>query len=198
MVENDPGHLGRLLQLILGVAINCDSKTDHIQALLTMEQDVQRVVMMAIQVLEEIWHMKLSFVKICRSWQEKEENQVLLFQLLRMMLLLLSWWRYCNNLDKQAFVWTGFRTLPEGYLIPQYYLPFKGHGEHKEWKGAACPKMPRLGNAAKPYEGGEVQLIRCILRPIPLQDFPRISFWGLIIGFPLKIQIMCYKPQFAP
>ena len=54
VVENDPGHLGRLLQLILGVAINCDSKTDHIQALLTMEQDVQRVVMMAIQVLEEI------------------------------------------------------------------------------------------------------------------------------------------------
>ena len=52
LVENDPGHLGRLLQLILGVAINCDSKTDHIQALLTMEQDVQRVVMMAIQVLE--------------------------------------------------------------------------------------------------------------------------------------------------
>ena len=52
VVENDPGHLGRLLQLILGVAINCDSKTDHIQALLTMEQDVQRVVMMAIQVLE--------------------------------------------------------------------------------------------------------------------------------------------------
>ena len=54
VVENDPGHLGRLLQLILGVAITCDSKTDHIQALLTMEQDVQRVVMMAIQVLEEI------------------------------------------------------------------------------------------------------------------------------------------------
>ena len=53
MVENDPGHLGRLLQLILGVAINCDSKTDHIQALLTMEQDVQRVVMMAIQVREQ-------------------------------------------------------------------------------------------------------------------------------------------------
>merc|ERR1719233_1991694 len=51
VVENDPGHLGRLLQLILGVAINCDSKTDHIQALLTMEQDVQRVVMMAIQEL---------------------------------------------------------------------------------------------------------------------------------------------------
>jgi len=51
VVDNDPGHLGRLLQLILGVAINCDTKTDHIQALLTMEQDVQRVVMMAIQEL---------------------------------------------------------------------------------------------------------------------------------------------------
>ena len=51
VVDNHPGHLGRLLQLILGVAINCDTKTDHIQALLTMEQDVQRVVMMAIQEL---------------------------------------------------------------------------------------------------------------------------------------------------
>ena len=62
--------------------------------------------------------------------------------------------------------------------------------------------MPRLGNAAKPYEGGEVQLIRCILRPIPLQDFPRFSFCGgLIICFPLKIQItssnLPHKSSFA-
>ena len=67
MVENDPGHLGRLLQLILGVAINCDSKTDHIQALLTMEQDVQRVVMMAIQVREQNLNLFCDIRKKCRS-----------------------------------------------------------------------------------------------------------------------------------
>ena len=30
VVESDQAHLGRLLQLILGVAINCDSQKDHI------------------------------------------------------------------------------------------------------------------------------------------------------------------------
>ena len=197
-MENDPGHLGRLLQLILGVAINCDSKTDHIQALLTMEQDVQRVVMMAIQVLEEIWPMKHSFVKNMQELTGEGgepspslptiEDDAALAQLMKVQ----SWKdRHCYGLDSEHNL--------KGILFHKImYLPFKGHGKHQEWKGATCPKVPRLGNAAKPYEGGEVQLIRCILRPIPLQDFPRISFWGLIIGFPLKIQIMCYKPQFAP
>lgn len=49
VVECDPAHLGRLLQLILGVAINCSKTADHIQAIMEMDSDVQRVVMMAIQ-----------------------------------------------------------------------------------------------------------------------------------------------------
>jgi len=49
VVECDSSHLGRLLQLILGVAINCGQTADHIQAIMEMDSEVQRVVMMAIQ-----------------------------------------------------------------------------------------------------------------------------------------------------
>ena len=49
MVEYDNAHLGRLLQLILGVAINCSKQAEYIQAIMEMEEQVQRVVMMAIQ-----------------------------------------------------------------------------------------------------------------------------------------------------
>ena len=43
-------HIGRLLQLILGVAINCSEQAEYIQRIMEMEEEVQRVVMMAIQV----------------------------------------------------------------------------------------------------------------------------------------------------
>jgi len=49
VVEYDNAHLGRLLQLILGVAINCSKQAEYIQAIMEMEEQVQRVVMMAIQ-----------------------------------------------------------------------------------------------------------------------------------------------------
>jgi len=49
VVECDNAHLGRLLQLILGVAINCSKQAEYIQAIMEMEEQVQRVVMMAIQ-----------------------------------------------------------------------------------------------------------------------------------------------------
>lgn len=51
VVDGDKGHMGRLLQLILGVAINCGKQTEHIQMIMEMEEEVQRVVMMAIQEL---------------------------------------------------------------------------------------------------------------------------------------------------
>lgn len=41
-----------LLQLILGCAINCDKKEDFIQVIMSLEEDVQHVVMKAIQGLE--------------------------------------------------------------------------------------------------------------------------------------------------
>ncbi|XP_066453849.1 protein Hook homolog 1 [Eleutherodactylus coqui] len=47
----DPTEMGRLLQLILGCAINCDRKQEHIQTIMTLEESVQHMVMTAIQEL---------------------------------------------------------------------------------------------------------------------------------------------------
>ncbi|GFN95084.1 protein hook homolog [Plakobranchus ocellatus] len=47
----DPQELGRLLQLVLNVAINCDNKGEHIQTIMSMEEDVQQIIKNAIQEL---------------------------------------------------------------------------------------------------------------------------------------------------
>ncbi|CAH1774314.1 unnamed protein product [Owenia fusiformis] len=47
----DHSELGRLIQLILGCAVNCDDKQDYIQRIMSMEEEVQHVVMNAIQEL---------------------------------------------------------------------------------------------------------------------------------------------------
>lgn len=47
----DPVELGRLLQLILGCAVNCEKKQEHIKNIMTLEESVQHVVMTAIQEL---------------------------------------------------------------------------------------------------------------------------------------------------
>lgn len=49
--KNDKAELGRLLQLILGCAVNCDEKQEYIQNIMQMEESVQHVVMNAIQEL---------------------------------------------------------------------------------------------------------------------------------------------------
>lgn len=38
-----------MLQLILGCAVNCDEKQEHIQKIMSMEESVQLLVMQAIQ-----------------------------------------------------------------------------------------------------------------------------------------------------
>lgn len=43
--------MGRLLQLVLGCAVNCDNKQDYIQTIMGMEESVQHGVMTAIQEL---------------------------------------------------------------------------------------------------------------------------------------------------
>nr|KAF6401191.1 hook microtubule tethering protein 2 [Rousettus aegyptiacus] len=48
---SDPGELGKLLQLVLGCAISCEKKQEHIQRIMTLEEAVQHVVMEAIQEL---------------------------------------------------------------------------------------------------------------------------------------------------
>ncbi|XP_053325514.1 protein Hook homolog 1 [Spea bombifrons] len=49
--RSDPTEMGRLLQLVLGCAINCEKKQEHIQTIMTLEESVQHVVMTAIQEL---------------------------------------------------------------------------------------------------------------------------------------------------
>uniref|UniRef100_A0A8C4IZJ9 Hook microtubule tethering protein 3 n=1 Tax=Dromaius novaehollandiae TaxID=8790 RepID=A0A8C4IZJ9_DRONO len=45
----DAAELGRMLQLILGCAVNCEQKQEYIQTIMMMEESVQHVVMTAIQ-----------------------------------------------------------------------------------------------------------------------------------------------------
>uniref|UniRef100_A0A671S080 Protein Hook homolog 3-like n=1 Tax=Sinocyclocheilus anshuiensis TaxID=1608454 RepID=A0A671S080_9TELE len=49
--HSDSAELGRMLQLILGCAVNCEKKQEYIQTIMMMEESVQHVVMTAIQEL---------------------------------------------------------------------------------------------------------------------------------------------------
>uniref|UniRef100_A0A672KNN1 Protein Hook homolog 1-like n=1 Tax=Sinocyclocheilus grahami TaxID=75366 RepID=A0A672KNN1_SINGR len=49
--QSDQVELGRLLQLILGCAVQCDRKQDYVQIIMILEESVQHVVMTAIQEL---------------------------------------------------------------------------------------------------------------------------------------------------
>uniref|UniRef100_A0A674PAG9 Protein Hook homolog 3 n=1 Tax=Takifugu rubripes TaxID=31033 RepID=A0A674PAG9_TAKRU len=49
--HGDTAELGRMLQLILGCAVNCEQKQEYIQTIMMMEESVQHVVMTAIQEL---------------------------------------------------------------------------------------------------------------------------------------------------
>lgn len=51
----DTVELGRLLQLILGCAVNCNKKQDYITQIMDLEESLQRNIMQALQDLEEIW-----------------------------------------------------------------------------------------------------------------------------------------------
>ncbi|XP_038826889.1 protein Hook homolog 3-like [Salvelinus namaycush] len=49
--HSDAAELGRMLQLILGCAVNCEQKQEYIQTIMMLEESVQHVVMTAIQEL---------------------------------------------------------------------------------------------------------------------------------------------------
>nr|XP_015204674.1 PREDICTED: protein Hook homolog 2 isoform X1 [Lepisosteus oculatus] len=48
---SDVTELGKLVQLVLGCAVSCEKKQEHIQQIMTLEESVQHVVMTAIQEL---------------------------------------------------------------------------------------------------------------------------------------------------
>uniref|UniRef100_A0A8C7R321 Hook microtubule tethering protein 2 n=1 Tax=Oncorhynchus mykiss TaxID=8022 RepID=A0A8C7R321_ONCMY len=54
----DVTELGKLVQLVLGCAVSCEKKQEHIQQIMTLEESVQHVVMTAIQ--EPLLHATLS------------------------------------------------------------------------------------------------------------------------------------------
>ncbi|XP_074595681.1 protein Hook homolog 1-like isoform X2 [Brevipalpus obovatus] len=47
--ENDQEQLGRLLQLVIGIAVQCEAKQDHIRMIMSLEEEVQLGVMEAVQ-----------------------------------------------------------------------------------------------------------------------------------------------------
>jgi protein HOOK3 len=57
--HSDHGELGRLLQLILGCAVNCTEKQEYIQRIMSMEESVQHVVMTAIQEVKYSYTLKV-------------------------------------------------------------------------------------------------------------------------------------------
>jgi len=57
--RGDKQELGRMLQLVLGCAVNCDDKDEYIRCIMSMEEAVQHDVMKAIQ---EVRHCCAVFV----------------------------------------------------------------------------------------------------------------------------------------
>ena len=47
--EGQPDEIGRMLQLILGCAVNCNHKQQYIESIMNLEESVQQVLMLAIQ-----------------------------------------------------------------------------------------------------------------------------------------------------
>ena len=57
--SNNPEELSRLLQLVLGCAVNCERKSEFIKVIMEMPVDSQHMIMTAIQ---EVFCLNLNFV----------------------------------------------------------------------------------------------------------------------------------------
>uniref|UniRef100_A0AAR2JAN0 Protein Hook homolog 3 n=1 Tax=Pygocentrus nattereri TaxID=42514 RepID=A0AAR2JAN0_PYGNA len=68
--HSDAAELGRMLQLILGCAVNCEQKQEYIQTIMMMEESVQHVVMTAIQ---EVKLLKKTLEELNDALASKEE-----------------------------------------------------------------------------------------------------------------------------
>lgn len=53
--QGDSVELERLLQLVLGCAVNCSSKQDYIRKIMCLEESLQANIMRALQELESSW-----------------------------------------------------------------------------------------------------------------------------------------------
>uniref|UniRef100_A0A8C7QZR0 Hook microtubule tethering protein 2 n=1 Tax=Oncorhynchus mykiss TaxID=8022 RepID=A0A8C7QZR0_ONCMY len=66
----DVTELGKLVQLVLGCAVSCEKKQEHIQQIMTLEESVQHVVMTAIQEVRSVFWIlsSLSSCEISRKY----------------------------------------------------------------------------------------------------------------------------------
>uniref|UniRef100_A0A8C9QNS0 Calponin-homology (CH) domain-containing protein n=1 Tax=Spermophilus dauricus TaxID=99837 RepID=A0A8C9QNS0_SPEDA len=71
--HSDAAELGRMLQLILGCAVNCEQKQEYIQAIMMMEESVQHVVMTAIQEVCWSFVLKKTTEELNEALSAKEE-----------------------------------------------------------------------------------------------------------------------------
>lgn len=79
VVECEKSHLARLIQLILGVAINCSNRGEHIQRIQKMDFEVQQVIVKAIQELPDIASQSLQTplddTAVRKMMEEMEETR---------------------------------------------------------------------------------------------------------------------------
>ncbi|XP_054290464.1 protein Hook homolog 3-like isoform X2 [Macrosteles quadrilineatus] len=68
----DPTELGRLLQLILGCAVNCSQKERYIERIMSLEESVQVVIMRSIQELESMHGSTNSYPFVTATLSETE------------------------------------------------------------------------------------------------------------------------------
>lgn len=72
----DSGELRRLLQLILGCAVNCDQKLQYITRIMGMEETVQQAIMQSIQELDNIHGPGLSLVPSIESMGDNAQQRL--------------------------------------------------------------------------------------------------------------------------
>ncbi|KAG8335976.1 Protein Hook 3 [Homalodisca vitripennis] len=68
----DTTELGRLLQLILGCAVNCSQKEKYIERIMSLEESVQVVIMKSIQELESLYGTNNSYNFVPNTLSESE------------------------------------------------------------------------------------------------------------------------------
>jgi len=98
--NDDERELGRLLQLILGCAVNCENKQEYIQRIMSLEQSVQIAVMKAIQELSELLDSSSTEKNSPSSDQlTKAENRIAQLSEQRDVFA-----QRCHDLDQQVII----------------------------------------------------------------------------------------------
>ncbi|CAI8020668.1 Probable RNA-binding protein 19 [Geodia barretti] len=78
--EGSKADMARLLQLVLGIAINCERKETYIQDIMAMQEDSQHVIMAAIQELISTQSPKMIMGEAYKELEEQHKHTLLKLQ----------------------------------------------------------------------------------------------------------------------